>query len=164
MLVAGAPQYTHRPPSRAKMARLVSGTAERCGTRTNRVSRTTEGTGSAQRTLWTTSAPSSRVTAFCDRTSTMARRWGTTHKGSNVALRINALATGPPWSVRHVARAGAAPSVSPVQGQDSTPLGPTRGWNSPAGHPQGGSMSHRHYGWGPWIAATHRRTVPILSR
>src|SRR4029453_9260606 len=113
MLVAGAPQYTHRPLSRAKMARLVSGTVERCGTRTNRVSRTTEGTGSAPRTLWTHPAPSFRDTAFCDSTSTMARRWGTTHKGSNVALRINALATGPPWSVRHRARAGGQPHQCP---------------------------------------------------
>jgi hypothetical protein len=50
-LVAVAPQYAHRPPSRAKTALRVSGTWARYGTRTYRVSRTTLGTRTEVETL-----------------------------------------------------------------------------------------------------------------
>jgi hypothetical protein len=42
---AGAAQYAHRPPSRAKIARRDRPTPVRCGTRTYRVNLTTLGIG-----------------------------------------------------------------------------------------------------------------------
>src|SRR6202008_3408413 len=78
-LVDGALQYWHRPPSRAKTARRVSGTVAAEGTLTYRVSFTTTGTGTARCSLWSVSSPSWTATALSVRSSTTARRPGTTH-------------------------------------------------------------------------------------
>ena len=65
-----------------KTARRDSGTEAGKGTRTNRVRRTTTGTGRLISAAWTTSAAQSTGSAFSASTSTMARRLETTHNGS----------------------------------------------------------------------------------
>jgi hypothetical protein len=63
----------------------------RYGTRTYRVSLTTEGIGRLARALWRMPSPSATQTAFADRTRIVARLTETTHRGSYVALRTNAV-------------------------------------------------------------------------
>src|SRR5438045_7731405 len=89
---AGPRQYAHLPPSRAKIARRDIPMWVRYGTRTYRVNRTTDGTGSAVRTLCRMPSPSATQTAFDDRTRIAALLTDTTHSGSYVALRTNAVA------------------------------------------------------------------------
>ena len=63
----------------------------RYGTRTYLVSRTTDGMGSAARALCRIPSPSATQTAFADSTRMVARLTETTHSGSYVALRTNAV-------------------------------------------------------------------------
>jgi hypothetical protein len=63
----------------------------RYGTRTYRVSRTTEGIGRLDRALWRMPSPSATQTALADRIRIVARLTDTTHRGSYVALRTNAV-------------------------------------------------------------------------
>jgi hypothetical protein len=124
---AGALQYWHRQPSRAKIARRDRPTCARYGTRTNRVNRTTLGTGSWCRALCRIPSPSATQMAFAERTRIAARRTDTTHSGSYVALRTNAdepavgrmsgiaLTSGRSCRSRHVVRAVAADEVGRVR-------------------------------------------------
>src|SRR5437899_2900513 len=66
----------------------------RIGTLTKYFSRMTDGMGIAIRSEWRAPPSSWRISAFCLRTRTTARRIGTTHKGSYVALRTRALPNG----------------------------------------------------------------------
>jgi hypothetical protein len=58
--------------------------------RTKRVSRTTDGAAKASAALWMTRSESSTAIALCLMTSSRARRAGTTHSGSYVALSTSA--------------------------------------------------------------------------
>jgi hypothetical protein len=66
-------------------------TCVRYGTRTYRVSRTTDGVGRLARALWRTPSPSATQTALLDRIRIVARLTETTHRGSYVALSTNAV-------------------------------------------------------------------------
>src|SRR4051812_37739542 len=84
-------QYWHRWPSRAKTALRDRGTRLRYGTRTKWLSRITDGTGKTARSECRTPPLRATISAFSFSTSTTARRIGTTHNGSKLALSSRAL-------------------------------------------------------------------------
>ncbi len=87
---AAAPQYWQRQASRANTARRVSGACGRYGTRTYLRSRTTDGASMTIRSEWKTMPFDRTTSAFSLRTSTTARRAGTTANGESDALRTSA--------------------------------------------------------------------------
>src|SRR5688572_690727 len=90
MFSAVAPQYWQRLSSRAKTARRLRAARVRYGTFTKWVRRMTDGAGVTVRSECRARSLACSTSAFCFRTRTTARRTGTTHRGSYVALRTSA--------------------------------------------------------------------------